>query len=135
MLSKFYANYRDLISFNTISSEIETNDNCNEECIDYLTSELESMNFKCSKIKVNSAKNKYNLIAKYGDGIGGIAFSGHTDTVPANNDLWTFPPHILTEHNDKLYGLGTIDMKGYFAFVLETLRQTDLSKATKPIYV
>ena len=70
MLSKFYANYRDLISFNTISSEIETNDNSNEECIDYLTSELESMNFKCSKIKVNSAKNKYNLIAKYGDGIG-----------------------------------------------------------------
>lgn len=135
MLSKFYANYRDLISFNTISSEIETNDNSNEECIDYLTSVLESMNFKCSKIKVNRAKNKYNLIAKYGDGIGGIAFSGHTDTVPANNDLWTFPPHILTEHNDKLYGLGTIDMKGYFAFVLETLRQTDLSKATKPIYV
>ena len=26
-------------------------------------------------------------------------------------------------------------MKGYFAFVLETLRQTDLSKAKKPIYV
>jgi acetylornithine deacetylase len=135
MLSKFYANYRDLISFNTISSEIITNDKSNEECIDYLISELELMNFKCSKIKVNNSNNKYNLIAKYGDGIGGIAFSGHTDTVPANNELWTFPPHSLTEHDGKLYGLGTIDMKGYFAFILEALRRSNLSQATKPIYV
>lgn len=135
MLSKFYANYRDLISFNTTSSEIETNDKSNEECIDYLISELELMNFKCSKIKVNNSNNKYNLIAKYGDGIGGIAFSGHTDTVPANNELWTFPPHSLTEHDGKLYGLGTIDMKGYFAFILEALRRSNLSQATKPIYV
>lgn len=135
MLSKFYANYRDLISFNTISSDIKTNDKSNEECIDYLISELELMNFKCSKIKVNNSNNKYNLIAKYGDGIGGIAFSGHTDTVPANNELWTFPPHSLTEHDGKLYGLGTIDMKGYFAFILEALRRSNLSQATKPIYV
>lgn len=135
MLSKFYANYRDLISFNTVSSEIITNDKSNEECIDYLISELELMNFKCSKIKVNNSNNKYNLIAKYGDGIGGIAFSGHTDTVPANNELWTFPPHSLTEHDGKLYGLGTIDMKGYFAFILEALRRSNLSQATKPIYV
>jgi acetylornithine deacetylase len=135
MLSKFYANYRDLISFNTISSEIITNDKSNEESIDYLISELELMNFKCSKIKVNNSNNKYNLIAKYGDGIGGIAFSGHTDTVPANNELWTFPPHSLTEHDGKLYGLGTIDMKGYFAFILEALRRSNLSQATKPIYV
>lgn len=35
----------------------------------------------------------------------------------------------------KLYGLGTADMKGFFAFILDTLRDVDVTKLKKPLYI
>ncbi|MBT1486971.1 acetylornithine deacetylase, partial [Dickeya dianthicola] len=33
------------------------------------------------------------------------------------------------------YGLGTADMKGFFAFILDALRDVDAGKLTKPLYI
>ncbi|MDI5823482.1 Rpn family recombination-promoting nuclease/putative transposase, partial [Salmonella enterica subsp. enterica serovar Kentucky] len=40
-----------------------------------------------------------------------------------------------TEHDNKLYGLGTADMKGFFAFILDALRDVDVTKLKKPLYI
>jgi len=78
---------------------------------------------------------KANLIATLGTGEGGLVLSGHSDTVPFDEGRWNFNPHQLTEANNRFYGLGTADMKGYFAFIIEAVKKVDWSKQTKPLYV
>ena len=58
--------------------------------------------------------DRFNLLAtrhtskQYAD----ILFNGHIDTMPSGNvELWTFPPFSATIESDKIYGLGTADMK------------------------
>ena len=68
-------------------------------------------------------EGKFNLIATYGTGAGGLVLSGHTDTVPCNPERWQSDPFTLTERDNKLYGLGTCDMKGFFALALDAIEQ------------
>lgn len=49
-------------------------------------------------------------------GAGGLLLAGHTDTVPFDDGRWTRDPFTLTEHDGKLYGLGTADMKGFCVY-------------------
>lgn len=68
--------------------------------------------------------NKANLIATLGasrsaDVTGGLVLSGHTDTVPCNPELWSSDPFVATERDGRIYGLGSADMKGFFALMLE----------------
>ncbi|KDV43667.1 hypothetical protein BU56_00080 [Escherichia coli O145:H25 str. 07-3858] len=55
--------------------------------------------------------------------------------MPFDDGRWTRDPFTLTEHDGKLYGLGTADMKGFFAFILDTLRDVDVTKLKKPLYI
>ena len=80
-------------------------------------------------------RHKFNMLARTGEGAGGLLLAGHTDTVPFDDGRWTRDPFTLTEHDNKLYGLGTADMKGFFAFILDTLRDVDVSKLSKPLYI
>lgn len=75
------------------------------------------------------------MLASTGHGAGGLLLAGHTDTVPFDDGRWTRDPFTLTEHDNKLYGLGTADMKGFFAFILDALRDVDVSKLKKPLYI
>ncbi len=50
------------------------------------------------------------------DRAGGLLLAGHTDTVPFDDGRWTRDPFTLTEHDGKLYGLGTADMKGFCVY-------------------
>jgi len=52
-----------------------------------------------------------------------LVLSGHTDTVPYDTKKWTFDPFQLTEFEGKFYGLGTSDMKGFFALALTAAQQ------------
>ncbi len=65
----------------------------------------------------------------------GLLLAGHTDTVPFDDGRWTRDPFTLTEHDNKLYGLGTADMKGFFAFILDALRDVDVTTLKKPLYI
>lgn len=127
--------YRKLISINSISSEIPEQDVSNEEVIDFLNSYLTGKGFITKKLSVRNARNKFNLIAKIGEGDGGVALCGHTDTVPCDMAKWSSNPFELTERNNRLYGLGVIDMKGFFAFVYNIIERIDLSALKKPLYV
>lgn len=45
----------------------------------------------------------------------GLLLSGHADTVPFNTQAWQSDPLTLTEKDGKLYGRGSVDMKGFIA--------------------
>ncbi len=132
---RFLNFYKELIKINSISSEIAEEDISNEKVIDLLSQWLSNKGFAVHKSPVKESRNKFNLVAKYGQGTGGLAFSGHTDTVPTDTKKWVSNPFDTNIRDGKLYGLGTIDMKGFFAFVMEVLSEIDLSKLKKTIWV
>lgn len=131
----FIERYRNLIAIPTVSSLVPEEDLSNKALIDLLASWLADFGFKTDIIKVEGSRDKYNLLATYGEGEGGLLLAGHTDTVPFDDGKWTFDPFKLTEKDGKLYGLGTADMKGFFAFIVEVVSKIDLSKLTKPLRI
>lgn len=139
-IPSFLTIYNELISTPTISSvSNEKLDQPNRPVIDKLATWFNDLGFTISIEAVPNTRNKFNLLATYSNNDnhsqGGLLLSGHTDTVPFDEGLWHKDPFKLTEEDNKLYGLGSADMKGFFAFILEALRDMDLKKLTKPIYV
>lgn len=60
-----------------------------------------------------------------------IVLSGHIDTVVADEKLYTTNPFAPTIANGKMFGLGTIDMKSFFACILSNLEV--LKSKNRPI--
>ncbi|ACL32121.1 acetylornithine deacetylase [Glaesserella parasuis] len=131
----FIERYRQLIQIPTISSLNEKYDISNKALIELLAYWFSDLGFKTEIIAINGSHQKYNLLATYGEGDGGLLLAGHTDTVPYDEGLWNFNPFQLTEKEGKFYGLGTADMKGFFAFVVDVLNQIDLAKLKKPLRI
>lgn len=64
-------------------------------------------------------RTKANLFATIGPtDRPGLMLSGHTDVVPAGKTGWSSDPFRLTQRDDRLYGRGTSDMKGFVAAML-----------------
>lgn len=131
----FLQRYQQLIEIPTISSLEPQFDLTNRPLIELLASWLADFGFKTEIIKVEGSREKYNLLATYGEGEGGLLLAGHTDTVPFDEGRWQFAPFKLTEKDGKFYGLGSADMKGFFAFVVDAVSQIDLRKLTKPLRI
>jgi succinyl-diaminopimelate desuccinylase len=74
-----------------------------------------------------------NLYARIGTAKPNLVFAGHTDVVPAGNEAsWTHPPFAGEVADDRLYGRGTVDMKGGIAcFVAAALDYLD-AKGGRP---
>ncbi|MBV1900223.1 MAG: acetylornithine deacetylase [Kordiimonadaceae bacterium] len=103
---------RDLVGFDTTSHL------SNLQLIHYIEAYLESHGVQ-SRLILNEAGNKANLIATIGPNVpGGVVLSGHTDVVPVVGQEWATDPFAVVERNGKLYGRGTADMKGFIATVL-----------------
>jgi len=121
----------------SISSANVNIDMSNAAVIDYLAQAFTELGFSCEILDVPAAsgKKKTNLIATLGSGPGGLVLAGHTDTVPMDEALWQVPPLQLTQKNNRLYGLGSTDMKGFFPIIMEAVRKLDLSKMQQPLIV
>jgi len=132
-LPSFLEVYEGLISTSSISSTDARWDEGNEQVIAKLADWLSALGFSIQIEQV--APNKQNLIAKLGSGEGGLLLAGHSDTVRFDEGRWNYNPHALTQANNRFYGLGTADMKGFFAFIYEAVKKVDWSKQTKPLYV
>ncbi|MBD1164345.1 acetylornithine deacetylase [Pelagibacterales bacterium SAG-MED13] len=104
----------DLISFRTISGED------NSELINYCENLLNKIGATSFKT-FDSEKKRVNLFAtikaKKTNGIKPIILSGHTDTVPVSKS-WSTDPFKATIKDNKLYGRGSCDMKGFLACTL-----------------
>ncbi|WP_413741946.1 acetylornithine deacetylase [Sodalis sp. RH15] len=134
-LPPFIELYRALIATPSISATDSALDQSNQTLINLLAGWFSALGFQVEIQPVPGTRNKFNMLASIGSGSGGLLLAGHTDTVPFDDGRWTRDPFTLSEHDNKLYGLGTADMKGFFAFILDTLRDIDGSKLTKPLYV
>lgn len=127
--SGFLSLFNHLLSLPTVSSANPTLDQSNLPVIHLLAEVFEQLGFSCELIPVSDKPPKANLIATLGSGPGGLVLSGHTDTVPFDEALWQCNPLQVTEKDDRLYGLGSSDMKGFFAVVyaaLESLLKQEL---------
>jgi len=126
-MSQLITRFQQLIGAPSISSALPEYDSSNKAVIDLLAEWLTPLGFDCEIMKVPKERvgeaDKYNLIATLGSGPGGLVLSGHTDTVPCNPERWSSDPFTLTERDGKLYGLGTCDMKGFFALAIEAIEQ------------
>lgn len=124
-----------LLSTNSISSFDEHWDNGNLAVINTLAEWLEALGFKCEIQPLPSHPSKANLIATIGAGDGGLVLAGHTDTVPFDDNGWDYPALGVTEADDRFYGLGSCDMKGFFAIVIDALKEVDLNALQQPIII
>tara|TARA_R110001583_G_scaffold30866_2_gene106156 strand:+ start:6808 stop:7956 length:1149 start_codon:yes stop_codon:yes gene_type:complete len=134
-LPTFINLYKDLIALPSISSTDTSWDQSNLKVINQLATWLEELGFSNEITEVPNVPGKYNLVSTYGSGDGGLLLAGHTDTVPYDEAGWKTDPFKVVEKDNRLYGLGTIDMKGFFAFVIEVLKTLDLTKLTKPLRI
>ncbi|PXF33109.1 acetylornithine deacetylase [Pokkaliibacter plantistimulans] len=108
-----------LIASPSVSCTRADLDMSNRGVIELLEGWLSHLGFATEVMEV--APGKYNLIATLGSGPGGLVLAGHTDTVPCNEEKWQSNPFRVTERDQKLYGLGSCDMKGFFAVAIEAL--------------
>lgn len=134
-LPDFIDLYQQLIALPSISSDDADLDQSNKPLIDLLATWCQSLGFQVDIQPVPGTRNKFNLLASLGEGAGGLLLTGHTDTVPFDDGRWTKDPFTLTEHDNKLYGLGTADMKGFFAFILDAVRELGANQLSKPLYI
>jgi acetylornithine deacetylase/succinyl-diaminopimelate desuccinylase family protein len=80
---------------------------------------LEDLKIKTELIEFD--ENRFNLIASIGKG-NGLMLNGHMDTVPVGKvEEWRFNPfgEIV---NGRVYGRGTVDMKGGLASILTAVK-------------
>ena len=124
-----------LIASPSISSTQSSWDQGNHAIIQLLATWFEQLGFTIQIQAVPETANKYNMLAKLGSGEGGLLLAGHSDTVPFDENRWHSDPLTLTSKNDKFYGLGTCDMKGFFAFILQACRTLNSKTLQKPLYV
>jgi len=104
-----------LVGFDTRSAR------SNLELIAFVSEYLAGFGVEAT-LTYNDARDKANLYATIGPrDRSGLCLSGHTDVVPADGQPWTVPPFALTYGEDRVYGRGTADMKGYLAAVLASV--------------
>jgi len=109
------------------------------EVIQLLATWFEQLGFSITIQQVPGAHkesdNKYNLLAKLGSGEGGLLLAGHSDTVPFDERRWQSDPMNVVDKDNKFYGLGTCDMKGFFAFILQACKGLNAKQLKKPLYI
>jgi acetylornithine deacetylase len=108
----------ELIEIPSVSGFSPEWDMSNRPVIDHLATRFESRGFRIEIQDIAGHPGKANLIATLGRGEGGLVLAGHTDTVACDEGLWSSDPFKLSERDNRLYGLGTSDMKSFFALIL-----------------
>ncbi|WP_411289118.1 acetylornithine deacetylase [Phenylobacterium sp.] len=84
----------------------------------------------------NLEGTKANLLATIGPDVeGGVVLSGHTDVVPVDGQPWSTDPFTLVERDDRLYGRGTCDMKGFLALALAAVPGLVAARPIRPIHL
>ena len=131
-----------LVAADSVSSPDPRWDSSNRKVIHYIAEYAEGDGWAVEIQELGSdANTKANLIASLGDCCetegqpSGLVLSGHTDTVPFEAEGWDSDPLTLDERDGRLYGLGSTDMKGFFAVALEAAAAFDPKDFKSPLYL
>jgi acetylornithine deacetylase len=109
----------------------------NRSIAKYLEAKLTKHGFVLEKIKYKDRNRvtKYNLVAKKGQGRGGLAFFAHSDTVPAPKWFTNkCTPFTAAMARERLYGRGSCDMKGAIACMLSAAQFFNNEQLKRPFY-
>ena len=110
-----------LVALPSVSSALSGWDQSNRAVIELLAGWCEQIGMQAETIPVNTEQDKWNLVARVGPGKGGMVLAGHTDTVPYDSNAWKTDPFKMVESDNRLYGLGICDMKGFFPIALQVI--------------
>jgi acetylornithine deacetylase len=118
---------RALIAFPTISRTP------NLALIEHVARLLGAAGIACTIVK-DDASTCANLFASTGPAdVPGVMLSGHTDVVPVEGQAWTTPPFEATLRDDRLYGRGSADMKGFVACAVVAMLDASTRTLKKPL--
>ncbi|MCW3149305.1 acetylornithine deacetylase [Stutzerimonas stutzeri] len=108
-------------------------DQSNRAVVELLAAWLSDLGFACELQP--ASPGKFNLLASYGSGPGGLVLAGHSDTVPFDAALWQSDPLRLREADGRWYGLGSCDMKGFFPLIIEAVRPLLAQPFRQPLLI
>ncbi|MDX1448852.1 MAG: M20/M25/M40 family metallo-hydrolase, partial [Acidimicrobiia bacterium] len=119
----------DLIGFPTVTSD------SNLDLISYCEDRLSRVGADIA-ITRHPSEDKANLLATIGPRVdGGVVLSGHTDVVPADEDNWTGAPFLAMRREQRIYGRGAVDMKGFIACVLASAPALAAADLARPVHI
>ena len=119
----------DLVAYPTVTAEP------NLDLIAYAQSRLDAVGARMT-VTYDERREKANLFATIGPAVdGGVVLSGHTDVVPADPVDWHSNPFQVSRRDDRLFGRGTADMKGFIACVLALAPAFSAAALRVPVHV
>lgn len=118
-----------LVSFDTTSHK------SNLPLLDFVCAWLAQYGASC-RLSYDPTGQKANLHATIGPlQPGGLAFSGHLDTVSTEGQSWTADPYTLRSQDGRLTARGACDMKGFIASVLAAVPDMAAQSLTRPVHL
>ncbi len=88
------------------------------------------------RVSYDATGGKANLHAIIGPvAAGGIALSGHVDTVPVDGQAWSSDPFALRRQDGKLFARGACDMKGFVAACLSAVPDLQARTLVRPVHL
>ena len=139
MLPTFHEMLTQLVAEPSVSSTSPDIDRSNLRVIEHLANWLDGLGFQTEVMPLPNRPDKANLIATLGasvnDGLGGLVLAGHTDTVPFDEALWNSDPFTIKDDGERLYGLGSCDMKGFFPVALEAAAAFSQKQLNAPLTI
>ena len=100
---------------------------------DYAISLLEPVGVTCHRLKAPGS-GRAGLFASTGPaGPGGIMLSAHLDVVPVTGQDWRTDPFVATRRDDRIYGRGASDMKGFAAAAIRVMAEAARVPLTQPL--
>ncbi|MBC6405915.1 MAG: acetylornithine deacetylase [Rhodospirillales bacterium] len=115
-----------LIAFDTVSAK------SNLALIDFVQSYLGERGFRITRLD-DPDEPKAGLYAEIGPAGPGVLLSAHTDVVPVEGQAWTRDPFRLTLEEERVYGRGTTDMKGFVAAMLNAADDARRAPLREPL--
>ena len=118
-----------LVSFDTTSR------NSNLALIGYIREYLDAHGVPY-RVSTDASGEKANIHAIIGpQQTGGVALSGHVDTVPVDGQAWSADPFALRRDNGRLYARGAADMKGFVAACLAAVPDFNAKHLARPLHL
>jgi acetylornithine deacetylase len=118
-----------LVSFDTESAK------SNLPLVDFVEAYLRSWSVPVVRVP-NAEGDKAALFATVGpQDRGGVLLSGHTDVVPVTGQEWTSDPFRLRVEGGRIFGRGTVDMKGFDALALALVPEFQAANLKTPIHI
>ncbi len=118
-----------LVSFDTTSR------NSNLALIDWIAEYLDRHGVAHRRIHDETGL-KASLHATIGPSVeGGLALSGHVDTVPVDGQRWSTDPFRLSQRDGRLQARGAVDMKGFVASCLAAVPHLKAASLHRPVHL